>query len=433
MYRVKFVGIFLALQYIFCVGLAYGQIISDDFSDNDLGWNVQSFAGLNGLNTSSFADFGFDYSAVGIPEAPNSPEASEPTVGLRLRTNLANLRRGAILADQVSAQLVDEAIAGDYRLEVDMWLNWAPDARLIGTTLHAGPFVGKDTEDNPAELLAPLSQGAGILVDSDGDCGNCDYILLKNEAELDLFSGQYAVGFFNSGEIRNQQGLDNTDVTPGDFNDDGFIDAADFTVWRDNDLGELDYEQWFANFGNEKLDFASSFPPFELIDAIGEDTQPIEDPVSFELFSQFEGAVGFQWVTITVDVLPEAPGKGDNGSVGTATFSITSSNTGETILIGTVDNSVTDDPLDGDAPDLEEPINAIDTGEGPVDLEGQVSLVLTDFFTGGPSDQELGFVLYDNLTITSLDGTGPASVPEPVGCSLLLTGMLCLMTQRKSR
>jgi hypothetical protein len=39
---------------------------------------------------------------------------------------------------------------------------------------------------------------------------------------------------------------------PGDFNEDGFVDAADYTVWR-NGLGSLydesDYEDWKTNFG----------------------------------------------------------------------------------------------------------------------------------------------------------------------------------------
>ncbi|MEX2170424.1 MAG: hypothetical protein WD851_14005 [Pirellulales bacterium] len=35
---------------------------------------------------------------------------------------------------------------------------------------------------------------------------------------------------------------------PGDFNGNGIVDAADYTVWRDNP-GHLDYELWKSNFG----------------------------------------------------------------------------------------------------------------------------------------------------------------------------------------
>lgn len=43
---------------------------------------------------------------------------------------------------------------------------------------------------------------------------------------------------------------------PGDFNNDGIVDAADYTVWRDG-LGTLytqaDYDDWRANFGQERI------------------------------------------------------------------------------------------------------------------------------------------------------------------------------------
>lgn len=50
----------------------------------------------------------------------------------------------------------------------------------------------------------------------------------------------------------------------GDFNADGVVDAADYTVWRDGlggdyDLG--DYEQWRANFGAGQPEPALSSPP----------------------------------------------------------------------------------------------------------------------------------------------------------------------------
>ena len=36
---------------------------------------------------------------------------------------------------------------------------------------------------------------------------------------------------------------------PGDFNDDGTVDAADYVVWRKNDGTQIDYDKWRANFG----------------------------------------------------------------------------------------------------------------------------------------------------------------------------------------
>ncbi len=64
------------------------------------------------------------------------------------------------------------------------------------------------------------------------------------------------------------------DVLEGDFNDDGVVDAADYTVWRDNvgndasllpndidggEVGAAQYDRWVANYG--RTDIASSAIP----------------------------------------------------------------------------------------------------------------------------------------------------------------------------
>ena len=36
---------------------------------------------------------------------------------------------------------------------------------------------------------------------------------------------------------------------PGDFNNDGTVDAADYVVWRKNDGTQAGYDAWRANFG----------------------------------------------------------------------------------------------------------------------------------------------------------------------------------------
>jgi hypothetical protein len=42
----------------------------------------------------------------------------------------------------------------------------------------------------------------------------------------------------------------------GDFNNDGTVDAADYTVWRDglkDAFMQADYDEWKANFGQTVL------------------------------------------------------------------------------------------------------------------------------------------------------------------------------------
>jgi hypothetical protein len=53
-------------------------------------------------------------------------------------------------------------------------------------------------------------------------------------------------------------------VLPGDFNDDGAVDAADYVVWRQG-LGTIytqdDFDTWRANFGQTAGGRASSDSP----------------------------------------------------------------------------------------------------------------------------------------------------------------------------
>lgn len=283
------------------------------------------------------ARFGFDYSTLQIPEAPRSAGGDAPQRGVALRTNVAG---GNV--DSSGVSLANPDFSGKYMVEVDMWLSWSLDASQVGTTEHAGLFVGKDTVTNPADVNFPVSRGAGAIFSSDGDCSNCDHILLKNEAELDTFSGQYSVTDFGFG---NQNGFDNTDINTDPLN------------------GDL-------------LDLPAIFPAFAI---------PLNPT-----FEQPAGTVGFQWITLKAEVDPDG-GSGPGPDKGTTTFTITKASSGVSFFLGTIDNSIADDPTDG-----------IVTNEGPVDMEGQVSLVIIDFFTSVARDINEATVVFDNLVVTQL-------------------------------
>jgi hypothetical protein len=349
-------------------GLAIAQatIFADDLDDNAAGWTFESLTGNFGINGSD-SIFGFDYAALGIPEAPNSNLGDAATRGLRIRTNNTGLS-----TDQAAAFLENPDFSGKYTVQVDIWLNWSADENQVGTTEHGGLYVGHSTTEHPAPANKPVQQGAGAIVSTDGDCSNCDYILLKNQYEMDTFSGQYSVRDFGFG---NQPGFDNTDLNTNPAN------------------GAL-------------LDLPALFPAFNISDATG---GMQGTPTDIE---QTVGAVGFQWITMTAEVDPTAAGLGPGPGVGTAKFTIKNAATGESFVLGTVDNSrpdILDDDMDGDncQSTSEDPAsedicvnndNPLD-GDFPVDLEGQISLFLVDFFNGPPSDLNLGFALFDNVLV----------------------------------
>lgn len=336
-------------------------IFSDSLDDNSAGWVFSALSNDVAGTVASQARFGFDYSDFSIPEAPNTQPGDTATLGATLQTNV-----GFGGEDQAAIRLADPGFTGSYTVQVDMWFNWAADAEAIGTTEHAGLYVGKDTVSDPADPDFPAQLGAGFIASTDGDCSNCDYVLLKNRAELDIYSGQYNVEEFGFG---NQPGYDNSDANSDPLN-------------------------------GATVDFESSFPSFNISSVVGVG-QP-EIPIDLE---QPAGTIGFQWVTLEAVVDPTAVGDGPGPGVGTATFSITNAASGEKIEIGKVDNSqpdILDDDLDGDdcQPSSEDPGSEdICTGETPVDLEGEIALVLLDFFPSIASDFNLAFALFDNVLV----------------------------------
>jgi hypothetical protein len=51
------------------------------------------------------------------------------------------------------------------------------------------------------------------------------------------------------------------ELPPGDFNQDGTVDAADYVVWRKTDGTQTGYDTWRANFGTSLLAGSGSAIP----------------------------------------------------------------------------------------------------------------------------------------------------------------------------
>ncbi len=350
-------------------------LFSDDLSTGT-GWQYSHFGGTDkpdGTDISS-ADFGFDYSAYGIPEAPNSDPNDASTLGLRLAANLP----GGWAGDQVAAVYEDASFDDQYTVEVDVWMNY--DAS--GTTEHVGVSAGFDLDDAQF-TFTPAQNGAGVTFSGDGsagcsssDDGICDYILLKDGARLDLDSGQYAESDFGTG---NRPGYNHSD-------------------------------------SNGNIDLAALFPAIDISAATGGLNSSGTNQA---------GALGFQWVTVMIEVDANATGNGTNGNLGTAEVFLKSHAAGSSFLLGTIDNSVTDDPFDG-----------INSEERPVGLEGGIGLFIVDYFSSQGTDPNLAFALFDNVRVTdgpfSGSSSNAAQVPEPAGLLLLVAGGLAATFARRS-
>lgn len=145
-----------------------GLVFSDDLS-TDANWTILGDADTAGT-------FGYDYSADGIPSAPNGTG----TTGLKLEANLTGGAAAAVAA------VHPLGFSGTpYRVSFDVWSNYALAGS--GTTEFAGGGVGHD-----GTTLG--RSGASLLITGDGGSSR-DYRLYKGVSEQFVESLQYNGSF----------------------------------------------------------------------------------------------------------------------------------------------------------------------------------------------------------------------------------------------
>ena len=125
---------------------AFGALYTEDFNvDNTANWTV------NAGPTDELADFFYDYSAIGVPAAPNG----SGTLGLKMTANNTD---GVFGGFSVSPN--GQSFSGNYTVSFDMWLNYvgplgpggSGTTQLgtmgIGTAGNVGVYPGGATTEN---------------------------------------------------------------------------------------------------------------------------------------------------------------------------------------------------------------------------------------------------------------------------------------------
>lgn len=159
-------------------------LFSDDFDANSAAqWTVST----SDAGADTFATFAYDYSADGIPSAPNS---AGTTRGLKFTANNALPAAAAGLSASPSGQL----FTGDYELRFDLWMNANGPfpAGGTGSTQYASAGIGLSA---PA-LVWSSSAPAGVpWVGVSGEGGGTqDYRAYVGGTMFADASGVYAAG-----------------------------------------------------------------------------------------------------------------------------------------------------------------------------------------------------------------------------------------------
>ena len=167
--------------------------------------------------------------------------------------------------------------------------------------------------------------GASFIYDTDGDSSR-DYILYKDLTQQEIESGQYAVESMNN----------STDV------------------------------------------FVEAFPTVDIAEKV---------PLQALVGNTPEGSGGFRWMTVHAMVDTDGIGAGATDDRGTARFTITDADTGNSVEVGTIDNS---------------------SGEGVANMSGNVSVLFADLFSSVSNRDDYSFGIFDNLVISSVvDASNP--------------------------
>jgi hypothetical protein len=158
------------------------------FQDNfDTGTSAGSWTGaLSGADAS--VNYAFNYSTLGIPSAPNSTGAS--TIGMRF---LANQSAGVFQG--ISASPNSQSFAGDFKLNFDMWLNYAGPLGVGGSGTTQLATFGWGSNGTGVQWPG-LSSSVLLATSLDGGSAQ-DYRLYKNNAQ-DTAVASYAAASQNN-------------------------------------------------------------------------------------------------------------------------------------------------------------------------------------------------------------------------------------------
>lgn len=187
-----------ALAIVLASGAAVhaAPIFSETFDSGTAAasWTVNAAAGNN------FSNFAFDYSAAGIPSAPNSTGGS--TIGLKLEANNGGTSGAAFTGLSVSPTGL--ALAGNYKITADVWLNYNGPSPAGGSGSTQAGGMGLMTAGATPQWAGGAQDSIHFSATTDGN-SSVDYRAYSPAAATGYLapSGVFAAGTGTSPDARN--------------------------------------------------------------------------------------------------------------------------------------------------------------------------------------------------------------------------------------
>ena len=181
------------------------ELFSDDFnSDSSADYT------LNTSSNDTKIEFGFDYSTLGIPVAPNTTDAS--TLGLKLAGNLVDPGE----AEAVTLATIMQ-FTGNFSVSFDGWIN--ANGPFPGGGGGSTEFITIGLGSDGATVNQGGATGSGSWAVASGEGGSSrDYRAYKNDAEQFTESGQYAASQNNNALYYSSFGGIDVGTFPGQGN-----------------------------------------------------------------------------------------------------------------------------------------------------------------------------------------------------------------------
>lgn len=164
-------------------------VFVDDFN------SAASSANYNVVQSSADnkATFGWDYSALGIPSAPNTTDSS--TFGLKLESNIESAQVTGITLHTL------QSFSGNYRVTFDAWMNANGPFPAGGTGSTEFLTAGVGGNGSAVNVATAGTSGSGGWTAVSGEGGSTrDYRMFKDTAEQLPASGQFNAPSGNSSD-----------------------------------------------------------------------------------------------------------------------------------------------------------------------------------------------------------------------------------------